>query len=356
MKKRRPVPRRAKKKLTAPKKRKPTVTNKDPVPCPLVTVTLNGCITVDKSVDQNSFLEFARKRHAKPPNARHTSRQSAITNAQNCLAGGKKIVNLVGHGDQGLILTGSADLNTTDTTKFIGLLNTAAWKADLSAITHPLTSLTLLACDTGAGSDGANLLKQLATTLNVTVEAPTGLVYLASGTSDPFLEPCAQWQKATPGVLPDAILLPRLSQPDSLMTTLVLRGVDRVAIADVVSLDLYQATSVESPLIQSWSGREAQVAATYVEFDQPFEPGGVPAAIVTGMLVLTFKGATGNEQRSFRVYNRRLVQDMTYGETFYYTAIAQLVGRPVPMSPVNAVRRNKSDAARRTRRTKTRRQ
>ena len=327
------------------------------MPCPHVTVTLNGCITVDTSVvDPNNpiyFLDYARQRYPKPPNATHGSRHAAITNAQNCLAGGKKTVNLVGHGDQGLILTGSLDLSTNDKAKFIGLLNTALWKPDLTPLRNAMTSLTLLSCDTGAGTKGANLLFQLATKLNVAVEAPTGFVYLASGTSDPFLEACAKWQHATPGVLPTPIPLPRLSQPDSFMTTLVLRGVQPVAIADVVSLQLYETTSTDSPLIQSWSDREAQDAATYVEFDKPFEPGGVPAAIVTGMLVLTFKGATQNEQRSFRVYNRRVLQDMTYGETFYYTAIAQLVGSSIPPRARSAARRNMSDAAaRRTRKAK----
>ncbi len=356
----RPAPQRARTKVTPRKKAKPPkkkTTAPKSADCPTIVVVLNGCITVDKTkAPKGSTLYIARKRYKSPPNGRHLSRTAAITNVQNCLAAGNKVVTLVGHGDQGLILTGSGDVFTTDTTKFIGLSNSADWTPELSAIANQLTSLTLLSCDTGAGLAGANFLKQLATTLNVTVQAPTGQVYFPSATSDPFLEECATWQKATPGVLPDAIALPRVSQPDSFMTTLILRGVARVAIADVVSLQLYETISVESPLIQSWSGREAQVAATYVEFDRPFEPGGVPAAIVTGMLVLTFKGATGNEQRSFRVYNRRLVQDMTYEETFYYTAIDQLVGRPMPMSAVNAARRNTTDAARRKRKTQTRRQ
>jgi hypothetical protein len=146
--------------------------------------------------------------------------------------------------------------------------------------------------------------------------------------------------------------------PNALMNFLSLRGVDPVAIENVVSLQLYEATSLDSRLIESWSGREAQVAATYVEFDKPFEPGGVPAAIVTGMLVLTFKGAAQIERRSFRVYNRRLLQDMTWADTFYYAAIADLVETRTPMStrPDTAAPRNKSGAARRKRKTNTSRQ
>jgi hypothetical protein len=142
------------------------------------------------------------------------------------------------------------------------------------------------------------------------------------------------------------------------MNFLSLRGVDLLAIEDVISVQLYEATSTESRLIQSWSGKEAQVAATYVEFDQPFEPGGVPAAIVTGMLVLTFKGATQIERRSFRVYNRRLLQDMAWADTFYYGAIADLVETrtPMPTRAGTAARRNKSGVARHKRKTKSRRQ
>jgi hypothetical protein len=360
MKKKRPAPRQLRKKVAPrktakpPKKVKKVKKVKTPkkAACPKIVVVLNGCITVDSSSTTDSFLKNAQRRYMSPPNGRHASRTAAITNVQNCLAGGKQVVTLVGHGARGRILTGSGDIDTTDSAKFIDLSNQTAWKTELSPIANQLTSLTLLSCDTGAGADGANLLQQLATTLNVTVQAPTGLVWLESGDTDPFLEECAKWQKATPGVLPHAIALPRVSQPDSFMTTLILRGVDRVQITDVVSLQLYATTSVESPLIQSWSDREAQMAATYVEFDQPFEPGGLPAAIVTGMLVLTFKRATGNEQRSFRVYNQRLVQDMTYEETFYYTAIEQLLRRPAPMSAGNAARRSKSDAARRKRKTR----
>jgi hypothetical protein len=301
------------------------------VACPRVSVVLTGCVTVDSSVDQNSFLALARQRYPSPPAGLHDSRQAAIVNAQNCLAAAAQTVNIVGHGDQGLILTGSADINTTNPAKFIGLSNSVAWKADLAAITHPMTSLRLCACDTGAGPDGADLLSQLATRLGVPVEAPTGLVYLLSGTTDPYLEPCAQWQRATPGgARPAPIAPPKVHHHDPFMKVLVLRGVGFVAVSDVVSLQLYQTTNLDSPLLQSWSGSGAQVAVTFAEFDSPFEPGGVPAAIVTGMLVLKFKGATPTDQRTFLVYNHRLLQDMTYTDTYYYASINDLLEMRMP--------------------------
>jgi len=67
------------------------------------------------------------------------------------------------------------------------------------------------------------------------------------------------------------------------------------------------------------TGNDATGLLQLIEFNNPFQPGGIPAAIVTAKLVVSFNSAEyGEETREFNVYNYRLIQDTTSPETFYY--------------------------------------
>jgi hypothetical protein len=294
--------------------------------CPFESVQLYGYVTIDKSTDTNRFLEYARARYRKLPAGLHDSRGGAIANIRKALAKKLQIVNIIGHGNQGMILTGSADIHTSDETKFIGKSNFKTWQKAVAAIKEPMTALRLCGCDTGAGGDGADLLCELASILNVPVEAPTGQLYLASGKDDPFLETCAKWQKATPGVRPDPIDPPNRHSPDQFTNILIIGGAEPLPVTAVAAM-AFEGMG-PAAMRKTWLGGAAQKAVSFAAFDKPFEPGGVPAAILTGTVELTFESKAHLPRRTFRVYNDRLLQDTTYLDIYYNASVPALMEMP----------------------------
>jgi hypothetical protein len=54
-----------------------------------------------------------------------------------------------------------------------------------------------------------------------------------------------------------------------------------------------------------------------IDFAHPFEPGGVPAAVVTGTFRLSLTVQGKKIERQFTIYNDELVQDQERTEVFY---------------------------------------
>lgn len=288
-----------------------------------VPVTIAGCVTVDKGHDAIGFLKTAWKFLNKPP--RHSGRVRAAANLLHCLnkPGASSTVNIIGHGYQGLILTGSGDTPTSSSPKFVGVANVVDWKSqtNLKAIGQaPITLARLCACDSGAGPDGANLLFNLATTLAAPIEAPTGLLYCDS--TGFFLEPGATWLKVTPGgAAPPAPIFPPqqyVTSPE--MGVLVFgspSGDLSIPVSDVTAIAITPANSDQFRPV-SFPGDAARHAATFAAFNNPLKLRAVPAAIVTGTFLINFKHNGHDEQRSLRIFNDRLLQDVTMTDVHYY--------------------------------------
>jgi hypothetical protein len=102
-------------------------------------------------------------------------------------------------------------------------------------------------------------------------------------------------------------------------------GVQEVRVSDVISAEYVPLSLRASATTAAITlrGNDAHGLIRLVAFDAPFDPGGIPAAIATGKLILTFplKGAAGKIEevkREFLVYNDRLLQDIAYPQTFYH--------------------------------------
>lgn len=92
----------------------------------------------------------------------------------------------------------------------------------------------------------------------------------------------------------------------------------QISINDVVSVEFVRPTTQTNiSATFTLSGDEAKGILQLVQFEEPYEPGGIPAAIVTGRLILTFTVGDRQESREFLVYNDRLLQDTASPETFY---------------------------------------
>ena len=58
-----------------------------------------------------------------------------------------------------------------------------------------------------------------------------------------------------------------------------------------------------------------------VNFATPLKPGGLPGALVTGILAITFTEDRGAaSERQFCIYNNELLQDLSFPDTYYRAA------------------------------------
>jgi len=120
-----------------------------------------------------------------------------VTAVEGQIGSGDRIqsLTLVGHGLPGRVSMG--DGQTTVDGKYIANTNVTQWQAAVARLNGRFTTdavVTLRGCNTGAEEAGADLLLEVADTLNVTVTAPTGTCYPTHCTGD--------WVTATPGVRP----------------------------------------------------------------------------------------------------------------------------------------------------------
>jgi hypothetical protein len=291
-----------------------------------VQVHITGCITIDHTKDQ--FLDTAWKFLHKPP--RHKDRIIAAANLIDCLTAtaAPPDINIIGHGEQGSIHTGSGDVVSSDSHKFIGFPNSSQWTAQPNLIaigTRPFSLCRLCACDTGAGPDGATLLSLMAQTINGPVEAPTGFLYCDQYYGF-FLEPNATWLRATPQHQPHPIDPPKPYSTDAAMDTLTFKsptGFFTIPITNVTALSM-TPTGIHKFAPVIFAGAKAQWAATFVQFNKPFEQRAVPAAVVTGTFLVSFRRDDRDEQRAFRIYNNRMLQDVVTEDVYYYANVLDL--------------------------------
>jgi hypothetical protein len=97
-------------------------------------------------------------------------------------------------------------------------------------------------------------------------------------------------------------------------------GPRKVPLSSVVSVE-YTPTFLPSlsPQTIALAGNDASSLLNLIQFDNPYQPGGIPAAMVTGVLRVTFgPDGGGQETREFNVYNYRLLQDTASPDTFYF--------------------------------------
>ncbi len=151
--------------------------------------TLTGCISIQNEDDRNFFLR--KVRHAYPGAFRHLGNQAAL---ENVVTRQEQDIVLVGHGRPGMLFTANGD-------EIGGPDDVIDWRSDLSAL-RGIRTLRLVGCCTGAGREGAVLLKTLARVIHATVVAPTGYVYFgcpeARADVGLYLEAGTAWQTATP--------------------------------------------------------------------------------------------------------------------------------------------------------------
>jgi hypothetical protein len=254
----------------------------------------------------NGFLDCARS-HT-PGFRSHDTTAACVNNLVACIGAGTGIGNIIGHGNDGLIVTGQGQA-PSDPNKYISNWNERTWGPFVRQLKGKATVIKLWACHPGTGQAGADLLYAMAQDTNSTCMGPTGFLYCGGGGL--ALEPNSTWQVASPGQ-------PK-PQPINAPTPHFVIAAEAwsLRVGDGRMITLAEVTSVEvarsGQRLLSLSGPAAQDFLRLVDFANPLQIGGVPGAIVTAEIVV----ASQNGSQTFLLLNNRLLQSKTSPPTYY---------------------------------------
>jgi len=270
--------------------------------------------TIDEKTNDNGYLVCMRRHF--PGHRLHPTTKGAV---DNLLAISGRSAQIVGHGNVGIIITGTGQ-SASDPAKYIALGNQSRWKPEIARLKTRIDSLRLIACYTGAEAAGANLLYEMAKECGASVSASTGLTWC--GPNGWWLDPGARWQVATPTHKPQPI--PKDPQGRSF------GGVSMIVLIDGKKRRSFSTKDVTSAVYQPAAGIQPKAGGPVelkglaardlvglVNFAEPFEPGGVPGALVTGEITLSLKPEA--EKRRFIVYADSILQDAANPSVFYRT-------------------------------------
>jgi hypothetical protein len=245
--------------------------------------------------------------------SRNATTKQAFENAWNGATSTDSGV-IVGHGLPGIVCTGFGDdclakgrpadavMRHNNVNNWVGYAQ--------SRRSTPTSALRLLSCGAGANAEGANLLAAIANATQTVVLAPTSFVYCGGGRI--WLDEGGCWQKAEPGKTPPSIPAPKITVSPSPVFQFKLGG----KIQPVRSVKLLSLADAANRLVPS--AHKASLLRL-VDFASPFQPGGVPLAIVTGRMLVEIVAQDGvtTIRRLLLIYNDALAQDSSYPEIFY---------------------------------------
>lgn len=295
----------------------------------IVIASTDALMTVSSGSD-NGYNNCAASKY--PGSLRHGSTQQAIDNLVGSLGligavaatGGKRLPWISGHGDAGFMTTGAGQDGTQTSDNTIGTWNEDNWGPQFDRLRdRNYAILTLLTCDTGAGEDGADLLFAMARRTGKPVRARTGLT--TCGGDGITFQGGSTWQVANPNQRPNPIPQPTLLL--NLSVNVMMLQVDGVF--EEVPFEAISKVNITRPyrfLRQSLSessvdldGKDAQSLLRLIDFSDPFNPGGMPAAMVTARISIFLNGKEDSPRR-FNVYNNRLLHDLDCPNVFYNAA------------------------------------
>jgi hypothetical protein len=235
-----------------------------------------------------------------------------------CVRSAAEPITIGAHGSPGYVMTGDGKA-PANPKRYIGFaaMDQTIWKADLkdTPVTASQTNgmLTLLACHTGADTEGATLLHELAQHLQRPVRGRTDFIY-CKGNTLTYEGGENDWQTALPGEAQAPAAKP-------IFTRAIHTPSRRIVISgetyDVSQLLAVQVKSVSGHKISAWVSLETDVLPAVpglAEFDQPRSLG-TPLAVETARIRLLIDTLG---PREFIVWNDRLLQDAVDTDNVYY--------------------------------------
>jgi hypothetical protein len=220
-----------------------------------------------------------------------------------------------GHGSPGSICTGNGNRCVFTAMTRFNESGMQGWGVSADKISGKFASLMLLSCDTGAEVQGAKFLHRIATHVHVPVSAPTYLVWCGNG--QVWIDKDSDIQTATDDAEPATKPKPRFVLP--IATVYKLRVASGWALVPVsqVEVEQFGYSHYVGRSLRAVKGEGATDLSLKIDFANPFQPGGVPAAVTTGTVVLNIRARDFSARRTFTIYTDDVAQDDQFPDTFY---------------------------------------
>jgi len=298
------------------------------------------CNSVDgeKLHDEKKFLECTRNAITAAKKALLTSSNvdEAVKNVNTCGGSGVRNVMLVGHGAQGLIHTGGGSIEAerkqyiADVQRSSGLFNPQLWTDKVKEWDGKVDTITLFACDAGADTDGARLMKELANRTHATIRASTFTVWCQDGKM--WLDQHAHWKTVKPSSEVVIDKKPVLYTERAGFVQLLKIGktgkegtgnFDELRQAEIKSINVCVSASTFHEGQPCKRMDQIEILLNSIDFQNPFQTRAVPAAEVTGSFEIVLKpdgaGKVGRASIRFDVFNDELILDDNT-HTYYHTS------------------------------------
>lgn len=289
----------------------PNVAGGVPEPDPALPVFRNLPISIELGTD-NGFLKCVAEKFVGHEN--HGNTTEAFQNLASGATSDDGAV-LVGHGSPGLLCTGDGWACGGPSTT-VRRSNPNVWTVRAAALRGRRGRLYLMACDTGAGPDGENLLKQLAKATKMEVAAPNAHVWCnASGVT---LDPGAVWNIAWPD---GRTSFSQRSYTKRAGNGRLFSGGRLETIPeDAIRFSRLRVVvpNPDTATTRAMADAEAQRFGAYIDFSSAFVGPGVPGAVITATLhVSAAWSADRRGEKEFTIYSDDLAEDQENPATFY---------------------------------------
>jgi hypothetical protein len=297
--------------------------------CKFRITDIKGIVTIDNSPDMVSdrkgYLSVARDLFTNE--LTHVNVLTATNNLVQASNSSKSIA-IIGHGLSGLIGTGIGNKfdGSPCTDKCISGQNEATWKDFFNQLkAKDIDSLYLLSCYTGSGAKGAQLLYDLANSINATVVAPTGKILLFP---DGYfqLEDCSPWQVAQPAphAPPAPINLPTKTIPPFTNIIYIYESAQllQVPFQQIVNIFISPPGNLDRQVsIPAAQFKRLLRSIDFVRY-QNLE-GATIASFITGAITIHFNySASDNDplqqgKRTYYILGNQVIQDSKYPDIVY---------------------------------------
>jgi len=247
------------------------------------------------------------------PEFRHGHTDELFNNLNKEPATGDRAVS-VGHGAPGLQCTGQGDNCGSDNSIVMADFNNQYWEPMAGKIKGKYHGMTLLGCQVGQGSAGADFLYQMAKATQCPVRAPDSFIFC--GPDGIFFDQGGTWVEATPQSKPT----PHPPKRYQVKQTETFQfWIDQNFLTfkpnDVLSLEFEHRSYRQRDFTKL--RLEAAELLRMVGFGEPIQIKGSPAAIVTGVFRLSLKTSNNVVNKTLVLYNDALVGDRENQEVFY---------------------------------------
>ncbi|WP_337171392.1 hypothetical protein [Gemmatimonas aurantiaca] len=220
--------------------------------------------------------------------------------------------NIGGHGSEGLLETGAGQSGPFDTNKYILGWNEYSWGPQLERLkSSPSPLMSIWACNTGAGEDGADLLYAMAKRFGRAVKAGTGLLF--SNSSNVWWQNGNQFQVATPNNRPTPIPAPphplTMDNDLTFLVSSTVYAVDQLAEV-TVGVSTFGARAPAKRLV----GNDAQLFVGQLFVGAPIDFDAEVMGMVTAQMSLRFDD---DAVANLEIYNDRIAVDRAAKQAIY---------------------------------------